>query len=131
VGTPGTDSFGFQKIKSPDDLRRNFASITIQTTPGEAQAVIDEMPAHPDGNYSILSHNCTTTCRKLLPSIGKPVTHALSPLGFFEIYAEQDGTSTRSCHQKLQYGPELRFSEGQVTIRLSSSSTISTNNTKK
>ena len=26
-GTPGTDSFGFQNIKSPDDLRASFSSV--------------------------------------------------------------------------------------------------------
>jgi RHS repeat-associated protein len=109
VGTPGTDSFGFQNINSPDQLRANFASITIQTTPEEAQAVINEIRQHPDGNYSILSHNCTTTCSKLLRSIGKTRSHSLSPVGFFnELYAEQHGTNTgraiRSFNMGQDYG---------------------------
>jgi RHS repeat-associated protein len=109
VGTPGTDSFGFQNITSPDQLRANFASITIQTTPEEAQAVINEIRQHPDGNYSILSHNCTTTCSRLLRSIGKTRPHSLSPVGFFnELYAEQHGTNTgraiRSFNMGQDYG---------------------------
>jgi len=90
-GTPGTDSFGFQNIKSPDDLRANFSSITIQTTPEEAEAVIAEIKAHPDGNYTILSHNCTTTCSRLLRSIGKTKSHALYPGAFFDALYDQYG----------------------------------------
>jgi RHS repeat-associated protein len=90
-GTPGTDTFGFENIKSPDDLRANFTSITIQTTPEEAEAVIAEIKAHPDGNYTILSHNCTTTCSRLLRSIGKTKSHALYPGAFFDALYDRYG----------------------------------------
>ena len=93
TGTPGTDSFGFDDIKSPDDLRAAYKSITIQTTPGEAEAVIAEIKAHPDGNYSILSKNCTTTCSKILRSLGKTKSNSITPAGFFSDLCAQYG-----CH---------------------------------
>lgn len=50
-----------------------------------------EIKAHPDGNYTILSHNCTTTCSRLLRNIGKTRSHALTPAGFFQDLFSQYG----------------------------------------
>ena len=83
IPVPGTDRFGYADIKSPDDLRENFASITIQTTPEEAQELIDAIRAHPDGDYTTYWNNCTTTCSKLLRMIKETSSHALTPSGFF------------------------------------------------
>ena len=83
VGTPGTDTFGALDYASADAIRATFASLTIQTTPEEAQAVINEIRLHPDGKYNILTNNCTTTCSKLLYSIGKVHSINLTPSGFF------------------------------------------------
>jgi hypothetical protein len=50
--------------QSADDLRSNFAALTIQTTPEQAQAVLDfikNVSANtPEGWYRVLSENCTT-----------------------------------------------------------------------
>lgn len=87
---PSTDSFDLDQFKSPEDLRSKFASITIQTTPEEAQAVINEIRAHPDGDYTTYWNNCTTTCSRLLRMIGKTSSHALYPALFFkELWDEQ------------------------------------------
>jgi len=57
--------------------------------------VIDAIRAHPDGNYTTLWNNCTTTCSKLLRQIGKTWSHALTPMAFFnEVYGEQSGRGT-------------------------------------
>jgi RHS repeat-associated protein len=117
---PGTDRFGFDDIKSPDDLRKNFASITIQTTPEEAQEVIDAIRAHPDGDYTTYWNNCTTTCSNLLRAIGKTSSHALTPMSFFnELYGEQTGLGTgrspRSFPNGTDYGkPRVGYDPFQM-----------------
>ncbi len=84
TGTPGTDSFGFETFKSPDDLRTKFSSITISTTPAEAEAVIAEIKKHPDGAYNLFSSNCTTTCSRILRSLGTTTSTARTPGGLFD-----------------------------------------------
>lgn len=104
---PGTDRFGLDDIKSPDDLRKNFASITIQTTPEEAQEVIDAIRANPDGNYTTYWNNCTTTCSKLLRAIGKTSSHAVTPISFFnELYGEQTGLGTGRSPRSFPNGQD-------------------------
>ena len=87
LGLPvsGTDSFDLNGTKSADDLRRNYASITIQTSPEVAQQAINAIINHPDGNYTTYWNNCTTSCAKILRDIGLLDTsiagHPLVPEG--------------------------------------------------
>jgi len=107
MSVPGTDRFGLDDIKSADDLRKNYASLTIQTTPEEAQEVIDAIRAHPDGNYTTYWNNCTTTCSKLLRAIGKSASHALTPMSFFnEVYGEQTGLGTGRSPRSFPNGQD-------------------------
>jgi len=106
TGTPGTDTFDFEKFKSPYDIRSQFGSITIQTTPEEAQTVIQEIRTHPDGRYDAFSHSCTTTCRDLLHKIGKISTNQNSPAGFFYELMRKYGYGFPSAKaQGTTYGP--------------------------
>jgi RHS repeat-associated protein len=99
IPVPGTDRFGYEDIKSPDDLRQNFTSYTIQTTPEEAQQVIDAIRAHPDGDYTTYWNNCTTSCSKLLRLIKQSGSHALTPAAFFhDIWGQEHGGSGRYVH---------------------------------
>jgi len=99
IPVPGTDRFGYENIKSPDDLRNNFTSYTIQTTPEEAQEVIDAIRAHPDGDYTTYWNNCTTTCSKLLRLIKQTSSHATTPFAFFQdIWGQEHGGTGRSVH---------------------------------
>jgi RHS repeat-associated protein len=106
---PGTDRFGYEDIKSPDDLRNNFTSLTIQTTPEEAQEVINAIRTHPDGDYTTYWNNCTTTCSKLLRMIGKTSSHSLTPFSFFQDVWGQDkpfgpGRNVKSFDRGKDYG---------------------------
>jgi len=70
--------------QSADDLRQNFAALSIQTTPEQAQEVINFIknldPSNTD--YKLFSQNCTTVCRdalkiiKLLPTQNNNITPA-------------------------------------------------------
>jgi len=74
VGFPmtSTNSFGLANMTA-DDLRQNFSSLTIQTSPEEAQQVIDFIRNNPDfeHQYTLYDRNCTTVCREALKIIGK------------------------------------------------------------
>ena len=59
-----------------DSLQQQNASLTIQTTPEEAQQVIDWINQHGGvealaGGYMLYDQNCTTVCRDALKMINK------------------------------------------------------------
>ena len=50
---------------------KNFAALTIQTSPEVAQQAIDAIRnGAGTGNYAILGNNCTSACAKVLKDIG-------------------------------------------------------------
>ena len=65
--------------------RLGYASLTIQTTPEEAQKVLDFITAlttQPAADYHWLSHNCTTVCQDALHDLGLDL-HDISPRAFW------------------------------------------------
>ncbi len=74
----GTDSFGagpgaFNMGNFQDRAGQQFSSLTIQTTPEDAQKVIDFINKLESGNapdYSVFSNNCTTVCQDALHDLG-------------------------------------------------------------
>jgi RHS repeat-associated protein len=91
-----TDRFGLENIKSADDLRQHFSSITIQTSPEEAQKVINTLIEHPDGKYTTYWNNCTTTCAQILRDIGKLDEHPLTPVAQFNALYYRYGNQAAS-----------------------------------
>lgn len=68
-GVPGTSAFSLPQ--NADDLRKNFAALTIQTSPEVAQQAIDAIRnGAGTGNYAVLGNNCTSACAKVLKDIG-------------------------------------------------------------
>jgi RHS repeat-associated protein len=64
-GVPGTTAFSLPT--SADELRKNFTSLTIQTSPEVAQQAIDAIRnGAGTGNWSLFGNNCTSACAKLL-----------------------------------------------------------------
>ena len=73
-GAPMMSTNTFDSNMSADELRQNFSSLTIQTSPEEAQQVIDFIRNHPDSfqnPYTLYDQNCSTVCREALRVIGK------------------------------------------------------------
>jgi hypothetical protein len=69
----GNASFGLDHVTA-DDLRNTYSSLTIQTTPEEAQQVIQFIHDHSDfgvGSYMLYNANCTTVCVEALKLIQK------------------------------------------------------------
>lgn len=93
IPVPGKDNYGFEDITSADQLRQQYASITIQTSPEEAQEAINFIRTHPDtGSYITLGHNCTTTCARILRHIQLLKTHDVHPGGLFSHVARSYST---------------------------------------
>ena len=70
-----TSEFGLAGATA-DELRHQYTSLTVQTTPEEAQQVIDWINEHGGvealaGGYMLYDQNCTTVCRDALKLINK------------------------------------------------------------
>ncbi len=108
VGWPvaGQDHYGFEDIHSPDDLRRKYASITIQTSPEITQQVISYINSHPGGSYATYTHNCTTTCAKILREFGLYDYMPIVPLALFDTLVGQYNKSLQhqQCCKSYQPG---------------------------
>jgi RHS repeat-associated protein len=78
----------FNWPQSADDLRQNYAALSIQTTPEQAQEVINFIKnLDPSNiNYKLFSQNCTTVCRDALKAIGllPGNTRNITPVGLWE-----------------------------------------------
>ena len=86
----GTNGFGSGRGEfNPGDMQdragQNYASLTIQTTPEQAQNVINIIKGLKNGTpaaYSALSHNCTTVCQDALADLGLSFGD-ITPTGFW------------------------------------------------
>jgi hypothetical protein len=72
TGTSMSATSTFDWPQTADDLRQNYAALSIQTRPEEAQDVINCIKNFsPSSNdYKLLSKNCATVCRDILKAIG-------------------------------------------------------------
>jgi hypothetical protein len=65
----GTFNTGDLQSRAAEFQAGKFASLTIQTTPDEAQKIIDQISKMLNGSapgYSAATNNCTTTCEDVL-----------------------------------------------------------------
>lgn len=70
---PGAYNQGNMSDRAAENAQGKFATLTIQTSPEEAQKVIDLINALKNGStpdYSAVSNNCTTVCEDVLQDLG-------------------------------------------------------------
>lgn len=70
---PGAFNPGTMGERAEQNAQGKFATLTIQTTPDEAQKVIDLIEALKNGpapDFSVLGNNCTTICQDVLKDLG-------------------------------------------------------------
>ncbi|MFZ1010367.1 MAG: RHS repeat-associated core domain-containing protein [Candidatus Sulfotelmatobacter sp.] len=70
---PGAFNTGNMSERAEQNAEAKFATLTIQTSPEEAQKVIDLIEALKNGStpdYSALTNNCTTVCEDVLHDLG-------------------------------------------------------------
>ena len=70
-GTMGSTT-SFALPQSADELRRDYAALSVQTTPEQAQDIIAffRQFSTTDDPYRLFRTNCTTVCRDALKAIG-------------------------------------------------------------
>jgi hypothetical protein len=79
----------FEVPGTADELRQQYAALTIQTTPEQAQAVIDyckRLPATGETDWwKLLGPNCTTVCRDALKA-GRVIPRDLGSIAPEELW---------------------------------------------
>jgi RHS repeat-associated protein len=72
LGSPVNSTTTFDSSMTTDQLRQNFSSLTIQTSPEDAQEVISFIRQLSTSTtpYTLYNTNCTTVCREALKVIG-------------------------------------------------------------
>ncbi len=67
IAVPGDTNFG-SHITSPDELKQDFTSLTIQTNPEDTQKAIKEINTFNGVSHEFMTydHNCTTVCRDIV-----------------------------------------------------------------
>ncbi len=96
---PATTTFGFDQLKSADDIRQHFSSITIQTSPEVTQQVVQALVSHSgDKKYTTFDYACASSCARILNQIkqfgGLCCNNALVPNAFFNNVYERYGNGT-------------------------------------
>jgi RHS repeat-associated protein len=72
LGSPVNSTTTFDSWMTTDQIRENFSSLTIQTSPEDAQEVINFIRQFSTSTtpYMLYNTNCTTVCRDALKTIG-------------------------------------------------------------
>jgi RHS repeat-associated protein len=104
----------FELPQTVDDLRAQYAVLTIQTSPEQAQDVINYIKSFSpsDHNFHLFSQNCTTVCRDTLKAVGLiPNDNSqITPSGFwgtvFNLYSKN--TFTNRFLKSVELVPQYR-----------------------
>jgi RHS repeat-associated protein len=108
IPVPGQENYDLPK--TPDQLRSQYTSITIQTSPEVTQQVINiinSTNAKGDGKYTTEWNNCTTTCTTILRQLHLYSGRPLIPRDFFfDLYSKNGNkqTPTHSGWNKFNNG---------------------------
>ena len=114
ASVPGQEMYGLADLKSADDLRNNYSSLTIQTSPEVAQQAIDSIRSNPSGDYNLYTNNCTSTCAKVLAdiklidsSLGSG-TLGMRPVGLWNLMYDRYGNHGPGWDSETMSAPEQR-----------------------
>ena len=81
VGMDVPGDVNYQNHMSPDEMRQDYTSLTIQTNPEDAQKAIQAINQFNGKaeNYNLYGQNCTTVCRDVLKKILKLDSTSIKP----------------------------------------------------
>lgn len=85
----GTANYGFADVKSADQLRQDYSSVTIRTSPEETEKAIQYIRNHSDGKYDTYTNNCTTTCARILRLLNIQTWGEFIPEALFDNVVDQ------------------------------------------
>jgi hypothetical protein len=111
---------------SAGDLRQNFTSLTIQTSPEEAQKVIEFIRnlSTSSNPYMLYNNNCTTTCVQALKILGilPSDNNTITPKGLwntlFSKYAKTSSTNFFGQQGAPQNGRNYGYQPGYDPFQL-------------
>ncbi len=123
LGGPVGSTATFAWPKSADELRQNYAALSIQTSPGQAQDVINfinqfSTSLSTDHLYRLYSTNFTTVCRDALKAIGiLPWNYgSITPFG---LWTDLYGRVSNPAMQRFST-TNMRYGEQSQTLRIDS-----------
>jgi hypothetical protein len=87
----GKNGYGLGNIKSPDDLRQQYASFTIQLNPEDTQKAIQFIKDLKAVNYLTYARNCTSTCADILRKLKLHQLGEIVPQALFYNFAREHG----------------------------------------
>jgi hypothetical protein len=111
LGSPvnSTSTFGLANMTT-NDLRNMYSSLTIQTSPEEAQKVIEFIRnlSNAANPYMLYEHNCTTTCVEALKILGLLPSNSniTTPKGLWNTLFSQYARNSSSNFFGLQSTPK-------------------------
>jgi hypothetical protein len=113
VGGPVASTVSFGIPGSGDDLRRDYAALSIHTSPEEAQDVINFINSFgaAENPYQLFQTNCTTVCRGALKAMGVlPRDYgSITPFG---LWSALDGRFSNPARQRFsttsRYGEQFQ-----------------------
>jgi RHS repeat-associated protein len=110
VNGPVDGTTSFELPKSADELRQGYAALTIQTSPEEAQAVIDFLRSFDGSSWKLGGPNCTTVCRDALKAIGLlPQNYgSISPASLWSgLYERFSNPASQTFSTTSRYGEQF------------------------
>jgi len=113
TGGPMGSTASFGMPRSADDLRREYAAMTIQTSPEQAQEVINFINrfSTTDNPYRLFETNCATVCRDALKAIGVlPRNYgSITPMGLWiSLYRRFSNPSIQKFSTTTRYGEQFQ-----------------------
>ena len=107
---PMSSTNTYDLSKTADELRSNYAALSIQTTPEQAQEVLNLIKSTsastPEDLYRVLSKNCTTVCRDALKAVGALPSDSgnITPFGLWStLFQKYAKNPTYSSFSSLPY----------------------------
>jgi RHS repeat-associated protein len=112
-GGPVGSTTTFQWPKNADDLRQNYAALSIQTTPEQAQDVINFIKrlSTAENPYALYSTNCTTVCLDALKAIGILPRDfgSIAPFGLWSnLFARYGNSAKQRYRTTSRYGEQFQ-----------------------
>jgi RHS repeat-associated protein len=103
----------FEVPQNADDLRRKYAALSIQTSPEQAQEVINFINrfSTTDNPYRLFETNCTTVCRDALKAIGLlPRNYGgITPMALWaSLYRRFSNQSMQKYSTTTRYGEQFQ-----------------------
>jgi RHS repeat-associated protein len=88
---PGEYNNGDMSSRAQENAEGKFSTLTIQTSPEEAQKVIDVINALKNGStpdYSAVTNNCTTVCEDVLQDLGLDYGDIFPSSYWYDVYKD-------------------------------------------